>query len=124
VLGHQRLTLAVAGGALVLTVLLYVLIPKGLLPEQDTGLITAWCRPTRTSPSRRWSSAPSRSPKRCGTIRRDRRVGVHRCRQQNPTLNQGQLSIVLKERSQRDGLDEILPRLQKAVAGIPAWRCT
>ena len=37
----------------------------------------------------------------------------------NPTLNQGQLSIVLKERSQRDGLDEILPRLQKAVAGIP-----
>jgi multidrug efflux pump len=42
----------------------------------------------------------------------------------NPTLNQGQLSIVLKERSQRDGLDEILPRLQKAVAGIPAWRCT
>ena len=37
----------------------------------------------------------------------------------NPTLNQGQLSIVLKERSQRDGLEQILPRLQKAVAGIP-----
>ena len=37
----------------------------------------------------------------------------------NPTLNQGQLSIVLKERGERDGLDKILPRLQKAVAGIP-----
>jgi len=37
----------------------------------------------------------------------------------NPTLNQGQLSIVLKERGERGGLDDILPRLQKAVSGIP-----
>ncbi|NEK65885.1 MAG: hypothetical protein G3W67_26350, partial [Xanthomonas perforans] len=37
----------------------------------------------------------------------------------NPTINQGQLSIVLKTRGDREGLDEVLPRLQKAVAGIP-----
>ncbi|WP_040148687.1 hypothetical protein, partial [Xanthomonas citri] len=37
----------------------------------------------------------------------------------NPTLNQGQLSIVLKTRGDREGLDEVLPRLQNAVAGIP-----
>src|SRR5574337_522018 len=37
----------------------------------------------------------------------------------NPTLNQGQLSIVLKDRGDRDGLDALLPRLQHAVAGIP-----
>jgi multidrug efflux pump len=36
----------------------------------------------------------------------------------NPTLNQGQLSIVLKSRGQRDGLDGA-GRLQKAAAGMP-----
>ena len=39
VLCHQSLTLAVAGGTLVLTVLLYVVVPKGFFPVQDTGVI-------------------------------------------------------------------------------------
>ena len=39
VLNHQSLTLAVAVATLVLTALLYVVIPKGFFPAQDTGLI-------------------------------------------------------------------------------------
>ena len=39
VLDHQTLTLIVAVGTFVLTALLYVLIPKGFFPVQDTGLI-------------------------------------------------------------------------------------
>jgi multidrug efflux pump len=39
VLDHQILTLGVAVGTLVLTVLLYIVIPKGFFPVQDTGLI-------------------------------------------------------------------------------------
>jgi multidrug efflux pump len=39
VLEHQRLTLLVAVGMLALTLALYVLIPKGLFPTQDTGVI-------------------------------------------------------------------------------------
>lgn len=39
VLHHQSLTLAVAGGTLVLTVLLYIVVPKGFFPVQDTGVI-------------------------------------------------------------------------------------
>jgi len=39
VLEHQRLTLLVAVGLLALTLALYVLIPKGLFPTQDTGVI-------------------------------------------------------------------------------------
>ncbi len=41
VLKRQGLTLLVALGTLVLTVLLYVLIPKGLFPTQDTGQLQA-----------------------------------------------------------------------------------
>ena len=39
VLDHQRLTMWVATGTVVLTILLYILIPKGFFPDQDTGLI-------------------------------------------------------------------------------------
>ena len=41
VLDHQPLTMLVAVGTLVLTVLLYILIPKGFFPLQDTGFIQA-----------------------------------------------------------------------------------
>ena len=39
VLDHQRMTLHVAIATLAVTALLYVLIPKGFFPDQDTGLI-------------------------------------------------------------------------------------
>src|SRR6201998_487617 len=41
VLAHQRLTLWVAIGTLVLAVALYIVVPKGFLPQQDTGAIQA-----------------------------------------------------------------------------------
>src|ERR1039457_6213823 len=40
VLRHQRLTLGIFFVTLAGTIWLYIIIPKGLLPEQDTGLIT------------------------------------------------------------------------------------
>ena len=39
VLAHQRATLAVAVGTLLATVLLYIWVPKGFFPVQDTGVI-------------------------------------------------------------------------------------
>jgi multidrug efflux pump len=39
VLEHSRITLLVALGTLLLTCLLYVVIPKGLFPTQDTGIV-------------------------------------------------------------------------------------
>ncbi|MGC2422652.1 MAG: efflux RND transporter permease subunit [Candidatus Acidiferrales bacterium] len=39
VLRHQNATLLVAAGTLVLTILLYIIVPKGFFPVQDTGII-------------------------------------------------------------------------------------
>jgi multidrug efflux pump len=39
VLNHQPATLAVAMGTLIFTVLLYIVVPKGFFPIQDTGVI-------------------------------------------------------------------------------------
>ncbi len=42
VLGHRFLTLCVAIGTLVLTVILYIVVPKGFFPQQDNGLIAGF----------------------------------------------------------------------------------
>ena len=39
VLDHQKLTMWVATATVIVTALLYILIPKGFFPDQDTGLI-------------------------------------------------------------------------------------
>ncbi|WP_369978916.1 efflux RND transporter permease subunit [Xanthomonas bundabergensis] len=120
VLGHQPLTLAIALATMVLTVVLYVVIPKGLLPEQDTGLITGVVQADQNVA---FPQMQQRTQAVAEALRRDPAVtGVAAfigAGSMNPTLNQGQLSIVLKTRADRDSLDEVLPRLQKAVAGLP-----
>ena len=120
VLGHQPLTLMIALATMVLTVVLYVVIPKGLLPEQDTGLITGVVQADQNVA---FPQMQQRTQAVAEALRRDPAVtGVAAfigAGSMNPTLNQGQLSIVLKTRGDRDSLDEVLPRLQKAVAGLP-----
>jgi multidrug efflux pump len=120
VLGHQRFTMLVAGAAVVLTVFLYIVIPKGLLPEQDTGLITGVVQadqnvafPQMELRTKAVADALQKDPAVAGVAAF---IGAGTI---NPTLNQGQLSIVLKTRGDRDGLDVLLPRLQQAVANIP-----
>ncbi|WP_369936075.1 efflux RND transporter permease subunit [Xanthomonas tesorieronis] len=120
VLAHQPLTLAIALATMVLTVVLYVVIPKGLLPEQDTGLITGVVQADQNVA---FPQMQQRTQAVAEALRKDPAVtGVAAfigAGSMNPTLNQGQLSIVLKTRGDRDSLEEVLPRLQKAVAGLP-----
>ena len=121
VLAHQRFTLAIASASVLATVLLYLAIPKGLLPEQDTGLVTGVVRaddniafPAMQEQVRAVAEALRADPAVAGVAAF---VGTGSI---NPTLNQGQLSIVLKTRGERDGLDLVLPRLQQAASAFPA----
>ena len=120
VLDHQRFTMLVATAAIVLTVFLYIIIPKGLLPEQDTGLITGVVQADQNVA---FPQMETRTKAVADALRADPAVvGVAAfigAGTINPTISQGQLSIVLKDRGERDGLDALLPRLQQAVAGIP-----
>ncbi len=120
VLDHQRFTMLVAGAAVVLTVFLYIVIPKGLLPEQDTGLITGVVQADQNVA---FPQMEIRTKAVAEALRADPAVeGVAAfigAGTINPTISQGQLSIVLKDRGDREGLDALLPRLQKAVANIP-----
>jgi multidrug efflux pump len=120
VLVHRRTTILIAAASVAVTVLLYVVIPKDLLPEQDTGLITGVVQadndiafPAMERHIEAVTAALRRDPAVAGVASF---VGAGAI---NPTLNQGQVSIVLKPRGERGNLDDVVASLQRAVADVP-----
>src|SRR5437588_1343596 len=123
VLDHQPLTLLVAVATLLLTVFLYIVIPKGFFPIQDTGLIQGI---SEASPSVSFDAMARRQQELAAVILKDPDVaslssfiGVDGT---NPTLNTGRFLINLKPRDQRQTLvSDVIRRLEeeaRAVAGI------
>ena len=124
VLRHQTLTLWVAVATLAFTVLLYLLMPKGLFPEQDTGVIQGISEgPQSTS----FAAMAERQQQLADLVLRDPAVaslssfiGVDGS---NPTLNTGRLLINLKPHKERDvSAQEVIRRLQPHVAQLPGSR--
>ena len=121
VLRHQRETLLVTLLTLATTLGLYVIMPKGFLPPQDTGLITAI---TEASTDVSFDVMQRLQGQVEAAIRTDpdvvNVVSVIGVSPLNPTPNAGHLSITLKARDDRkSGVSDILARLQDAVGGIP-----
>jgi len=120
VLARQPLMLLVASVTVVVTIALYVVIPKGLLPEQDTGMITGVVQADQNiafpAMQERTKAVADALRGVSGVAGVAAFVGAGSV---NPTLNQGQLSIVLKPRGERGGLDRVVPALQQAAEHIP-----
>ena len=120
VLRHQKFTLAVAAVTLVATVLLYVFVPKGLLPEQDTGLIIGV---TDAAQSISYKAMIGRQHDIADIVQRDPDVASVAsfvgAGTVNATVNSGRLYITLKSRDQRAAsAQEIVTRLRDATAGV------
>ncbi|HWA68534.1 MAG TPA: MdtB/MuxB family multidrug efflux RND transporter permease subunit [Rhizomicrobium sp.] len=120
VLRHQKLTLLVAVGTLVLTVLMYVFIPKGFFPVQDTGFIQAI---TEAGPTTSFDSMATRQQALADKILQDPDVaslssfiGVDGT---NNTLNSGRFLINLKPKNQRDGVEAVMERLRQDARSVP-----
>jgi multidrug efflux pump len=120
VLDHQRLTLWVALGTLVLTALLYVLIPKGFFPDQDTGLIQGVSEATE---SISYGAMANRQQALAAAILKDPDVvslssfiGVDG---NNVTLNSGRFLINLKPRADRSTtVADVIRRLRDETADV------
>lgn len=120
VLNHQWITLGVALSTLVLTVLLYMFIPKGFFPLQDNGLLQGTIE---TSQSISYQSMVEKQQQVVDKLIDDPAVdniasfvGIDGS---NATLNTGRLQITLKPLDQRDSrIDTIIPRLQERIASI------
>ena len=121
VLDHQRLTMWVATGTVALTALLYILIPKGFFPAQDTGLIQGV---SDASESVSYAAMANRQQALAAAILKDPDVlslssyiGIDG---NNVTLNSGRFLINLKPRADRDStVAEAIRRLQDETASVP-----
>ena len=121
VLRHERATLAVTFATLVGTVWLYVIIPKGFLPIQDSGLITAV---TEAGPEVSFVEMQRLQHRIVAAVRADPDVtgviSVVGVTPMNRTANAGRLAITLKPRDDRKSfVTAIVDRLKLAVAAVP-----
>ena len=120
-LRRQRFVLTVAFATLAGTIVMYVIIPKGFLPLQDTGVIVTVTQAEQSISIPRMSELQARASE---LVRQDPAVasvvsfvGAGAI---NVTPNTGRLSITLKPRRQRDAsADIIAARLQARLADIP-----
>ncbi len=102
------------------TVALYLAIPKGLLPQEDTGEIVAV---TRARPSISLPALEGLQAQAVAAIRRDSAVagvtsllgaGIT-----NPTPNTGRLTIILKPIGKRPPIATVMSDLQRRISQIP-----
>ena len=116
VLDRQKATLIVAMTTLALTVLLYIFIPKGFFPNQDTGMIQGISDGPQ---SISYAAMANRQQALAEIILKDADVdslssfiGVDGT---NPTLNSGRMLINLKPHNSRDDIQKVMARLQSNV---------
>src|SRR6202140_2189001 len=120
VLEYQTITLLVALGTLVLTVFLYIIIPKGFFPVQDTGVIQGISQAPETI------SFPAMAEKQqeiAKVILADPAVqslsSFIGADGTNTTLNSGRFSINLKPLSERNlNASDVIRRLQSSLQKI------
>jgi len=127
VLRHQPITLLVAAGTCALTVYLYIVVPKGFFPVQDTGAILAISQAPETVS---FTAMSRLQQEMVQVIRKDPAVdsltsfigadGV------NTTMNSGRIQITLKPLDARSGISasDVIRRLNpqvQQVAGIDLY---
>ncbi|HXL16014.1 MAG TPA: efflux RND transporter permease subunit, partial [Streptosporangiaceae bacterium] len=120
VLGHQPATLLVAVATLALTVMLYIAVPKGFFPVQDTGVIQGI---SEASQAISFPAMAARQQALAAVILKDPAVaslssfiGIDGT---NATLNSGRILINLKPLAQRQvSASEVIRRLQPALAKV------
>ena len=119
VLAHQRFVLNVALATLVATILLYVIVPKGLLPQQDTGVIVGV---TDAVENISFKAMMERVHAVSEIVRQDpdvasvsASVGAGTV---NATVNTARLYIVLKPHNRRANAEKIIERLRNATRNV------
>jgi multidrug efflux pump len=121
VLRHQPETLALAVATLVLTVVLYIIVPKGFFPVQDTGALIGVSQAPQTVS---FESMAERQQQLARIIQEDPAVdtissfiGVDGT---NTAPNSGRMQITLKPLEERDAnASAIIRRLQPRLAQVP-----
>jgi multidrug efflux pump len=120
VLRYQGFTLLVALGTLVLTIFLYIVIPKGFFPVQDTGVIQGI---SQAPASISFTAMAKAQQDLANIILQDPAVeslsSFIGADGTNTTLNSGRMSINLKPLNQRDlSASDVIRRLNNSLSQV------
>src|SRR6202022_1653554 len=119
VLRHRFITLMTMLGTIALTGYLYVAIPKGFFPQQDTALIIGL---SEAAQDISFQAMAERQQALLDALMRDPAVAsigsAVGAGGGNTTVNNGRVYIALKPKSQRGSMDEVLARLRTNLAKI------
>jgi hydrophobe/amphiphile efflux-1 (HAE1) family protein len=119
VLRHRFITLMTMLGTIALTGYLYMVIPKGFFPEQDTGLIIGL---SEAAQDISFQAMAERQQALLNALMRDPAVAsvgaAVGAGGGNTTVNNGRVYIALKPKSQRGSMDQVLARLRTNLAKI------
>ncbi|MFI4954941.1 MAG: efflux RND transporter permease subunit, partial [Gammaproteobacteria bacterium] len=116
---HPRIIMACFILTLIFTVILYVITPKGLLPDEDIGMIIAF---TEATPDISFDNMAALQQEVAKIIQQNPAVESFNSQAGaggNNTLNNGRLNIRLKPLNERAPMTEVIQQLRKETANIP-----
>ncbi len=120
VIKYKPVTLLITIATLVGTVWLYVIVPKGFFPTEDTGFLAV---STEAGTDSSFDAMVERQAKIADIIRQDKAVDYVNSTVgaggPNPTGNNGRMFVVLRPKTERDALPSVIGRLRRATAGVP-----
>ncbi len=117
VLDHQFITLLVFIATVVATGVLFVLIPKGFFPEQDTGFISGFAESAQDAS---FASMNARMLQLADVVRKDPDVTGFGMNGSSSTFNTGNFFINLrpKDEGRTTGADQVIARLRPQLAKV------
>lgn len=119
VLRHRLITMMVMIGTIAVTGYLYVIIPKGFFPQQDTGLILGQ---SEAAQDISFQAMAERQQAMLDAVMRDPAVAsigsAVGAGGGTSTVNDGRVFIQLKSADQRDPIDQVIGRLRTNLAKI------
>jgi hydrophobic/amphiphilic exporter-1 (mainly G- bacteria), HAE1 family len=126
VIAYKFVTLLVTFATLAATVWLYIIIPKGFFPTEDTGFIAG---STEASSDVSFAQMAVLQRQVAQIVREDKAVDYVNSTigagGPNPTLNQGRMFIALKPKKERgESSTDIIQRLRRAANVVPGMRVT
>jgi HAE1 family hydrophobic/amphiphilic exporter-1 len=120
VLRHPRVTFAVFVATVVLTAYLFVIVPKGFIPNEDTGQVFAF---TEASQDISFEGMMEHQVKVAHIVGEQPYVkqffSAIGASGSSVVMNTGRIFMLLKPRSERPGADEIVQDLRRKLSGIP-----
>ena len=120
VLRVRWLMMAVTIATIVFTVHLYIVVPKGFFPVEDTGYLNAT---TEALPEIGFQAMAEKQQQVAAIVCKDPAVAyvlaVAGAGGPNGTTNNGRMFIGLKPRAERDGAQDVIQRLRRAAGMVP-----